>query len=142
VQPYTLRDFFKLGVGRRDWFSATFILGPRDMMMERYVTGLIASVVFLAASYATTLRAQSTPPTGTYLSLLSQGFEVKSIIFISTDEATHAAKSLQEAIEEGRVVIVTVQKGAMTARCWVAFTTYATNTARNRQGELLPMNCY
>jgi predicted nucleic acid-binding protein len=111
-------------------------------MMKRNVTGLIASVAFLAVSHATTVGAQSPPPTRTYLSLLSQGFEVKSIILISTDEATHAAQSFQAAIEEGRVVIVTLQKEAVTARCWVAFTTYATNTPRNRQGELLPMDCY
>lgn len=111
-------------------------------MMKRYVAVLIASVAFLAANHATTLRAQSPQLAGTYLSLLSQGFEVKSIILISDDAYTRADRSVQEAIQDGRIVVVTLQQGAVTAQCWIAWSTYATGNPRDRQGQLLPMNCY
>lgn len=100
-------------------------------MMRRYVAGLIAILAFFAASHAT-LRAQSPPSTATYLSLLSQGFEVKSVL-ISNGINTP---------QEERDVVVTLQNGDVTKRCWITWSTYATGNARDSRGQLLPMNCY
>ena len=53
--------------------------------MKQYVAGLIASLAFLAASQVTTAKAQSPPSTTTYLSLLRDGFEVKSVVLTFND---------------------------------------------------------
>jgi len=82
-------------------------------MMKRYVASLIACVALLAASHATTLRAQSAPSTITYLSLLSEDFEVKSVIFIFNDASTRLGQS------DPVGTVVTLAKGAVTARCWI-----------------------
>ena len=77
--------------------------------MKRYVAGLIASLAFLAASQVTTAKAQSPPSTTTYLSLLRDGFAVKSVILIFND----ASKSIPVG------TVVTLQKGAVMERCWI-----------------------
>ena len=105
-------------------------------MMKRYVASLIACLVFLAARYPTTLSAQSPPSTTSYLSLLSDGFEVKSVDFIFNDASWDLGHSLPAG------TVVTLQKGGGTARCWITFATYANGDTRDRQGGLLPMNCY
>jgi hypothetical protein len=101
-------------------------------MMKRYVAGLIASLAFLAASHVTTVKAQSRPSTTTYLSLLSQGFEVKSVILIFNDASTRLGQSVPVA------TVVTLQKGAVMARCWVTYASYANGDTRDREGGL----CY
>ncbi len=96
--------------------------------MKQYVAGLIASLAFLAASHVTTAKAQSPPSTTTYLSLLRDGFEVKSVVFIFNDA--------QKSIPVGTVV--TLQKGGVTARCWITYASYANGDTREREGGL----CY
>ncbi len=104
--------------------------------MKRYIAGLIASLAFLAASHVTTVRAQSLPSTATYLSLLSDGFEVKSVILTFNDQSTRLGQSIPVG------TVVTLQKGAVTARCWITYATYADGDTRDREGRLIPMNCY
>jgi hypothetical protein len=112
------------------------MLGSWDTMIIRYVAGLIASVAFLAASYVTPVRAQSPGSTTTYLSLLSNGFEVKSVILIFNDESTRQDHSSPVG------TVVTLQKGAVMTRCWMMYATYSNGDTRDREGRLLPMNCY
>jgi hypothetical protein len=64
--------------------------------------------------------AQSPPSTSTYQSLLTQGFEVKNVFLISVDASTR----LSAAIQQQESVMVTLQKGAVTATCWVVFTAW------------------
>jgi hypothetical protein len=97
-------------------------------MMKRYVAGLIASLAFLAASQVTTAKAQSPPSTTTYLSLLRDGFAVKSVILIFND----ASKSIPVG------TVVTLQKGAVMERCWITYASYANGDTRDREGGL----CY
>ena len=97
-------------------------------MMKQYVAGLIASLAFLAASQVTTAKAQSPPSTTTYLSLLRDGFEVKSVVLTFNDA--------QKSIPVGTVV--TLQKGGVTARCWITYASYANGDTRAREGGL----CY
>ncbi len=104
-----------------------------DMMMKRYVAGLIASLAFLAASHVATVRAQSPPSTTTYMSLLSDGFEVKSALFTFTDDTSNSIPV---------VIVVTLQKGTVTERCWIPYATYTNGDTHDRDGRLLPMNCY
>ena len=61
--------------------------------------------------------AQSPPSTNTYQSLLTQGFEVKNVSLISADTSTR----LSGTIQQQETVMVTLQKGAVTATCWVVF---------------------
>ncbi len=96
--------------------------------MKRRVAGLIASLAFLAASHVTTVRAQSPPSTATYVSLLSQGYEVKSVILIFND----ASKSIPAG------TVVTLRKGGVMARCWITYASYANGDTRDREGGL----CY
>ncbi len=111
--------------------------------MKRYVAGLIASLAFLAASHVTTVRAQSQGSNGTYLSLLSDGFEVKSVALIFNDTSTRLEQSIPAGSERSPVgTVVTLQKGAVIARCWIMYATYVNGETRDSQGRLLPMNCY
>jgi len=64
--------------------------------------------------------AQSPPSTNTYQSLLTQGFEVKNAFLISADTSTR----LSGTIQQQETVMVTLQKGAVTATCWVVFSAW------------------
>jgi len=99
----------------------------------------MAMAAGLAGSLAVAMpaAAQSPPPFGTYLSLLGQGFEVQSVILISTDSSRQSGQSIQE-----QAMVVSLQKGAVTTRCWITLATYTTGDTQDRQGQPLPMNCY
>ena len=60
--------------------------------------------------------AQPPPSTSTYQAVLNQGFEVKNVFLISADASTRLTGSIQQ-----ETVMVTLQKGAVTATCWVLF---------------------
>jgi hypothetical protein len=63
--------------------------------------------------------SQTPPPAAspTYKSLLEQGFEVKNILLLTADVSTRAAQTIEQDS-----VLVTLQKGAITATCWVTLT--------------------
>ncbi len=92
--------------------------------MKQYVAVLIASLAFLAASQVTTAKAQSPPSTTTYLSLLRDGFEVKSVVLIFNDA--------QKSTPMGTVV--TLQKGGVTSRCWITYASYGNSDTREPGG--------
>jgi hypothetical protein len=64
--------------------------------------------------------AQPPPSTSTYQAVLTQGFEVKNVFLISADASTRLTGSIQQQ----ETVMVTLQKGAVTATCWVLFSAW------------------
>ena len=80
-----------------------------------------------AASAQTTPPAQSPPTTVQYSDLLNQGFEIKSTMYISENSSTQALGTVQTQA----TVLVTLQKGPVTAACWVEFTAWNTQAIAN-----------
>lgn len=88
-----------------------------------YVAKLSAAIVFAAMSAgAATAQLSPTappgkpspPPSPTYKFLMDQGFEIKNIIYLSDAASTRLATVVQP-----ETVIVTLQKGPLTATCWI-----------------------
>jgi hypothetical protein len=91
--------------------------------------GRIGIAVLGATSLgAAIVQAQSTLPT--YRSLLSQGFELKTVTLIPTDMSTRLYQS-----NYPDTVLVTLQKGPVTATC--AFTLGAWNAQNQDVGSQL-----
>jgi len=88
-------------------------------------TALLALYVFsmgtvgAAENTAPQPPAQPPPSTSTYQTVLSQGFEVKNVFLIPADASTRLTGSIQQ-----ETVMVTLQKGAVTATCWVLFSAW------------------
>jgi len=70
----------------------------------------------LAENASPQSEGQSSPPTTPYQTLLSQGFEVKNVLLIPADVGTRLTGNIQQ-----ETVMVTLQKGSVTATCWVLF---------------------
>ena len=89
----------------------------------RHVTRLLASLGLVAASslftqaaFAQAAPAQTAPATPpTYKTLMEQGYELKTAIYLSDSASTRLANAVQP-----ETVIVTLQKGPLTASCWIA----------------------
>src|SRR5580658_989485 len=87
------------------------------------IGGALCILSISAASAQTTPppappAAQSPPTTAQYSDLLNQGFEIKSTMYISESDSTRAIGTVQTQAS----VMVTLQKGPVTATCWVEFT--------------------
>ena len=84
--------------------------------MKRLSTGfavLCAMVVGLA-------HAQNADPNkATYQDLLTQGFEVKSVLLLPQDVSTRLSNASQPD-----TVIAVLQKGAATATCWITLSAW------------------
>jgi hypothetical protein len=70
---------------------------------------------------------QSPPTSAQYVDLLNQGFEVKGTMYISQNSSTLALG----AVQTQATVMVTLQKGPVTAACWVEFTAWNTQALAN-----------
>jgi hypothetical protein len=72
----------------------------------------------MSATLAQSQSLTATPPPGsappTYKALLDQGFEIKSVLLLSAETSTRMA----QAIEQDSV-LVTMQKSAASATCWI-----------------------
>jgi hypothetical protein len=83
-------------------------------------TGLaIASACSIAGAALAQLQATSPPPAQqatqpTYKALLTQGYEIKATILVNSDVASRLATNLQPD-----TVMVILQKGALSANCWI-----------------------
>jgi hypothetical protein len=71
--------------------------------------------------------AQSPPTSAQYSDLLNQGFEIKGTMYISQNSSTLALGTVQTQA----TVLVTLQKGPVTAACWVEFTAWNTQALAN-----------
>jgi hypothetical protein len=99
------------------------------MMLKRPFMRALTWTVLLAlhvlstgtggAAENTAPPAQPPPSTSTYQAALNQGFEVKNVFLISAEASTRLTGSIQQ-----ETVMVTLQKGAVTATCWVLFTAW------------------
>jgi hypothetical protein len=80
--------------------------------------GLVAaSSLFTQAAFAQSAPAQTAPATPpTYKVLMDQGYELKTAIYLSDSASTRLAGTTVQP----ETVIVTLQKGPLTASCWIA----------------------
>jgi hypothetical protein len=80
--------------------------------------GLLASIALFApgalAQSAPAQAAPAAPPT--YKALMEQGYELKTAIYLSDAASTRLSGSTVQP----ETVMVTLQKGAVTATCWIA----------------------
>jgi hypothetical protein len=89
----------------------------------RHVIRLLASLgpvaagaFFAQAAFAQSAPAQTAPATPpTYKALMDQGYELKTAVYLSDSASTRLANAVQP-----ETVIVTLQKGPLTASCWIA----------------------
>jgi hypothetical protein len=78
--------------------------------------GLVASM-FPFSHGAVAQPAQTAPAAPpTYKALLDQGFELKTAIYLSDSASTRLAGTTVQP----ETVMVTLQKGPVTATCWIA----------------------
>jgi hypothetical protein len=106
-----------------------------------YVAKLSAAAVFMAIPVGVAM-AQLTPttppgqpappPTPTYKNLMDQGFEIKSTIYLSDAASTRLATVVQP-----ETVIVTLQKGPLTATCWIQLGDWQRQTVSTLSCNLL-----
>ena len=90
----------------------------------RHFTRLSASLGLVAAGSlfaqaalaqpSPTQTAPATPPT--YKVLMEQGYELKTAVYLSDSASTRLAGTTVQP----ETVIVTLQKGPLTASCWIA----------------------
>jgi hypothetical protein len=79
--------------------------------------GLVAaSSLFAQAAFAQSAPAQTAPATPTYKTLMDQGYELKTAVYLSDSASTRLAGTTVQP----ETVIVTLQKGPLTASCWIA----------------------
>jgi len=69
------------------------------------------SVISAGGALAETPAASATA--NTIKSLLTQGFEVKDVLYLSGSATTREAQQVEK-----NTVLITLQKGALTAACW------------------------
>jgi hypothetical protein len=97
----------------------------RPLMQASTWTVLLAlcvlSIETVGAAENTAPQPPAAPPpsTSTYQAVLTQGFEVKNVFLISADASTRLTGTIQQ-----ETVMVTLQKGAVTATCWVLFSAW------------------
>ena len=86
-----------------------------------YVTAFALVAGFAPVLHAQTPPTQTPPPptTVTYKSLLDQGFEFKHAMLLSDAVSTRLGQVIQP-----ETVMVTLQKGAVTATCWVTLASW------------------
>jgi hypothetical protein len=66
------------------------------------------------------------PPSTTYKSLMDKGFEIKNILYLSDTASTRLATAVQP-----ETVMVTLQKGPVTAACWIDLADWQRQTVGN-----------
>lgn len=76
--------------------------------------------------------AQPPPPPPTYGSLMSQGFEVKNVMLMTDAISTRLA-----SITQPETVLVTLEKGPVTATCWITLSGWQTQNISNLPCSLL-----
>jgi len=80
---------------------------------------VVLCAMSVGGTLAQTPPTPTSPPTTTpsttptYLSLVQQGFEVKDTMYLSPDASTRLEQTIV-----ADTVMVTLQKGAVTATCW------------------------
>ncbi len=108
--------------------------GFANLMAGADLVRIIATTAIIAGTLALVTEAPAQSPPSSYSSLLRDGFEVKSVIFTFNDASTRLGQSVPVG------TVVTLQKGAVTARCWITYAAYANDDTG--EGRLTPMNCY
>ncbi len=106
-----------------------------------HLAKLSAATVFAALSVGVAM-AQLTPatppgqppppPSPTYKNLMDQGFEIKGLIYLSDTASTRLATVVQP-----ETVIVTLQKGPITATCWIQLADWQRQTVSTLSCNLL-----
>ena len=78
--------------------------------------GVVVLFIFMLAASAvcSAQTAPATPPT--YKVLMDQGYELKTAVYLSDSASTRLAATTVQP----ETVIVTLQKGPLTASCWIA----------------------
>lgn len=92
--------------------------------MKSLVWGALPALFAMSSALA---LAQSppaaTPPAPpTYQSLLNQGYEIKSVLYLTDAETTRLAQKVT-----ADSVLVTIEKGPSTATCWTTFASWQAN---------------
>jgi hypothetical protein len=63
--------------------------------------------------------SQDAAPKQTYTSLMNQGFEIKNILMLPNDTS-----SRMQGTVSSETVLVTLQKGPVTATCWITLSAW------------------
>jgi len=85
------------------------------------IAALCAMAIGVAPVHAQTPAAtQADPTSATYQQLLTQGFEVKTVLVLSEEVSTRVANAVQPD-----TVMALLQKGPVTASCWVTLASWS-----------------
>ena len=95
-------------------------------MIARAVAGILATIVCIGGALAQ-------QPAQTYKSLLTQGFEVKAVVFIPADATTRLGSG--GALPDS--VLITLQKGPTVATCWQVFVAFKSQSAGDGACDVL-----
>ena len=101
------------------------------MWVRRIATTSIVAMTPVAAGLANA-QQPATSERPTYRSLLDQGFEVKSTVFVPTDAGTRIVGATQ--VDS---ILITFQKGSVTATCWESFGAFRNQTIGNDPCDVL-----
>ena len=85
--------------------------------MNSFATGALAALCLMTGTVVS--LSQDAAPKQTYTSLMNQGFEIKNILLLP-----NGTSSRMQGTVASETVLVTLQKGPVSATCWITLTAW------------------
>jgi hypothetical protein len=101
-----------------------------EFFMNSFARGALAALCLMTGT--SIALSQDAAPKQTYTSLMNQGFEIKNILLLP-----NGTSSRMQGTVSSETVLVTLQKGPVTATCWITLSAWQSHNIGGDNCNLL-----